>query len=194
MVMVTGHRSQVGFVDHKRSFNFCLSPKLLPNMGNDCQRAWNQTLKFSFQNGFHRRRMSRNWNFGSWYLGMESLLTTLTWLFQMFSKMAMPGLGFIFYAGIPLSFEIFSNHPAYSRPLVYLVPKSNLSRNSNFQQNCWKRVHSNAVSKSFGEQTMFYMWFLLGKEFLSDIYWWALRLKINLKGGIVSWIKHRPFR
>ena len=102
MVMVTGHRSQVGFVDHKRSFNFWLSPKLLPNMGNDCQRAWNQTLKFSFQNGFHRRRMSRNWNFGSWYLGMESLLTTLTWLFQMFSMMAMPEIGFIFYAGIPL--------------------------------------------------------------------------------------------
>ena len=86
--MVTGHRSQVGSVDHKRSFKFWSSPKLLPNMGMQCQRAWNQTLKFLFPNGFHRGKMLRSCNFGSWFLGMESLLTTLTWLFQMFFMIA----------------------------------------------------------------------------------------------------------
>ena len=46
--------------------------------------------------------MSRIWNLECWYLGIETLLTTFTWIFQMLFIIAMPGVSFIFYAGIPL--------------------------------------------------------------------------------------------
>ena len=54
----------------------------------------NSNLSFSI--AFHSERMSRNWNLECWYLRIEPLLTTFTWIFQMLFNIAMPEL-ILFY-------------------------------------------------------------------------------------------------
>ena len=71
-------------------------------MASWCEQKFSKFKFIIFLFGFHRGRMSRIWNLECWYHGIETLLTTFSWIFQMLFMIAMPKLSFIFYAGITL--------------------------------------------------------------------------------------------